>query len=131
MVIRDKEKIKKIATTLGLKMTPREFSHTDRSVQLSAIFTQWLPLAGAVLKMVVHHLPGPLELSEERAEKLMSSGGLTFSCLPAATQALKKGTCVFNITGKYCLIRIQLLTAFFYKTKHAMTLIFGTQSHII
>ncbi len=90
-VCRDKDKIKKIATTLGLKMTPREFSHTDRSVQLGAIFTQWLPLAGAVLKMVTSHLPSPLEMSNERAEKLMTNGGLTFDCLPAGTQGLKKG----------------------------------------
>ena len=61
-------------------MTPREFSHTDRNVQILAIFTQWLPLADAVLKMVSAHLPSPLGLSEERVERLMtgnSSRGLT------------------------------------------------------
>ena len=51
-------------------MTPREFSHTDRNVQLSAIFTQWFPLADAVLKMVSAHLPSPLGLSEERVEDM-------------------------------------------------------------
>ena len=61
-----------ITQALGLKMTPREFSHTDRNVQLSAIFTQWLPLADAVLKMVSAHLPSPLGLSEERVERLMT-----------------------------------------------------------
>ena len=65
------EKIK-ITQALGLKMTSGEFSHTDRNVQLSAIFTQWLPLADAVLKMVSAHLPSPLGLSEERVERLMT-----------------------------------------------------------
>ena len=64
-------------------MTSREFSHTDRNVQLLAIFTQWLPLADAVLKMVSAHLPSPLGLSEERVERLMtgnSSQRFDFFC---------------------------------------------------
>ena len=88
---RDKDKIKKITTALGLKMTPREFSHTDRTVQLSAIFTQWLPLASAVLKMVTEHLPSPLEMSEERVEKLLTNSNQAFTSFPPETQCLKKG----------------------------------------
>lgn len=46
---RDKEKIDKIVTSLGLKMGAREARHSDPKVQLSAICSQWLPIAHAVL----------------------------------------------------------------------------------
>lgn len=87
---RDKEKIKKITSALGLKMTPREFSHTDRTVQLAAIFTQWLPLADAVLKMAAHHLPSPLDMTSERVEKLLTNQ-TPYNSLPVKTRLLKEG----------------------------------------
>lgn len=46
---RDKEKIEKIVTSLGLKIGARESRHTDPKVQLNAICSQWLPISDAVL----------------------------------------------------------------------------------
>ena len=41
--------------------------------------------------MVCEKLPSPLEISEERIEKLMCSGGRRFDSLPEQTQKLKTG----------------------------------------
>lgn len=46
---RDREKIDKIVTSLGLKIGAREARHSDPKVQLSAICSQWLPISHAVL----------------------------------------------------------------------------------
>lgn len=46
---RDKEKIDKIVSSLGLKIGARESRHTDPKVQLNAICGQWLPISEAVL----------------------------------------------------------------------------------
>ncbi|XP_044294664.1 elongation factor-like GTPase 1 isoform X2 [Varanus komodoensis] len=86
---RDKEKIDKIVSSLGLKIGARELRHTDPKVQLNAICSQWLPVSESVLSMVCTKLPSPLDISAERVEKLMSVGAKTFDSLPEETQDLK------------------------------------------
>lgn len=46
---RDKEKIEKIVTSLGLRIGARESRHADPKVHLNAICSQWLPISDAVL----------------------------------------------------------------------------------
>lgn len=46
---RDREKIDKIVTSLGLKIGAREARHSDPKVQINAICSQWLPISHAVL----------------------------------------------------------------------------------
>ncbi|XP_060035502.1 elongation factor-like GTPase 1 isoform X2 [Erinaceus europaeus] len=86
---RDKEKIDRIVTSLGLSISAREARHSDPKVQLSAICSQWLPVSQAVLAMVCQKLPSPLEMTPERVEKLLCTGPQTFDSLPLETQALK------------------------------------------
>uniref|UniRef100_A0A673T2A0 Elongation factor like GTPase 1 n=1 Tax=Suricata suricatta TaxID=37032 RepID=A0A673T2A0_SURSU len=86
---RDKEKIDKIVTSLGLKLGAREARHADPKVQINAICSQWLPVSQAVLGMVCRKLPSPLDITAERVEKLMCTGSQTFDALPPETQALK------------------------------------------
>ncbi|KAM5291584.1 elongation factor-like GTPase 1 [Glossophaga mutica] len=86
---RDKEKMDKIVTSLGLKMGAREARHSDPKVQINAICSQWLPVSHAVLAMVCRKLPSPLDIAPERVEKLMCTGPQTFDSLPPETQALK------------------------------------------
>lgn len=86
---RDKEKIDKIVSSLGLKIGARESRHTDPKVQLNAICSQWLPISEAVLSMVCNKLPSPLDITAERVEKLMCVGAKTFDSLPQETQELK------------------------------------------
>ncbi|XP_042679842.1 elongation factor-like GTPase 1 isoform X3 [Centrocercus urophasianus] len=86
---RDKEKIEKIVTSLGLKIGPRESRHADPKVHLNAICSQWLPISDAVLSMVCSKLPSPLDITAERVEKLMCVGAKTFDSLPPETQELK------------------------------------------
>ncbi|XP_075860813.1 elongation factor-like GTPase 1 isoform X2 [Microcebus murinus] len=88
---RDKEKIDKIVTSLGLKIGAREARHSDPKVQINAICSQWLPISHAVLAMVCQKLPSPLDITAERVEKLMCTGSQTFDSLPPETQALKAG----------------------------------------
>uniref|UniRef100_A0A8C8SXS6 Elongation factor-like GTPase 1 n=1 Tax=Pelusios castaneus TaxID=367368 RepID=A0A8C8SXS6_9SAUR len=87
---RDKEKIDKIVTSLGLKIGARESRHADPKVHLNAICSQWLPISQAVLSMVCSKLPSPLDITAERVEKLMCVGARTFDSLLPETQELKK-----------------------------------------
>ncbi|KAG8145089.1 putative Elongation factor Tu GTP-binding domain-containing protein, partial [Naja naja] len=100
---RDKEKIEKIISSLGLKIAARELRHTDPKVQLNAICSQWLPISDAVLcillrkilftpqtAMVCDKLPSPLDITAERVEKLLCIGAKTFDSLPEETQELKE-----------------------------------------
>ncbi|XP_010189585.1 PREDICTED: elongation factor Tu GTP-binding domain-containing protein 1 isoform X2 [Mesitornis unicolor] len=86
---RDKEKIEKIVTSLGLKIGARESRHADPKVHLNAICSQWLPISDAVLSMVCNKIPSPLDITAERVEKLMCVGARTFDSLPPETQELK------------------------------------------
>ncbi|XP_052015452.1 elongation factor-like GTPase 1 [Apodemus sylvaticus] len=86
---KDKEKIDKIVTSLGLKIGAREARHSDPKVHINAICSQWLPISHAVLAMVCHKLPSPLDMTSERVEKLLCTGSQTFESLPLETQALK------------------------------------------
>ncbi|XP_052003720.1 elongation factor-like GTPase 1 [Xyrauchen texanus] len=87
---RDKEKVEKMVTSLGLKVMSRDLRHSDPRVVLSAICSQWLPVSQAVLSMVCEKLPSPAEIVAERVEKLMSVGARRFDSLPEKTQELKK-----------------------------------------
>ncbi|XP_065403664.1 elongation factor-like GTPase 1 [Macaca fascicularis] len=86
---KDKDKIDKIVTSLGLKIGAREARHSDPKVQINAICSQWLPISHAVLAMVCQKLPSPLDITAERVERLMCTESQTFDSLPPETQALK------------------------------------------
>ncbi|XP_044044942.1 elongation factor-like GTPase 1 isoform X2 [Siniperca chuatsi] len=87
---RDKEKVEKVVTSLGVKVMARDSRHSDPKVLLSAICSQWLPVSQAVLSMVCEKLPSPLDMAAERVEKLMSVGARRFDLLPKQTQELKR-----------------------------------------
>ncbi|XP_042267820.1 elongation factor-like GTPase 1 [Thunnus maccoyii] len=87
---RDKEKVEKVVTSLGVKVMARDSRHSDPKVLLSAICSQWLPVSQAVLSMVCEKLPSPLDIAAERVEKLMSVGARRFDTLPKETQELKR-----------------------------------------
>ena len=76
---RDREKVEKIVASLNLKVSNRDLRSTDPKQQLTAIFSQWLPMAPALLTMVCKKLPAPTVLTGERAEKLMCSRLATFN----------------------------------------------------
>ncbi|XP_077418934.1 elongation factor-like GTPase 1 isoform X1 [Vanacampus margaritifer] len=86
---RDKEKVEKVLSSLGVKVMARDCRHSDPKVLLSAICSQWLPVSQAVLSMVCNKLPSPLHIPTERVEKLMSVGVQRFDTLPERTQELK------------------------------------------
>ena len=90
MVQKDKEKLEKIIGSLGLTIPPRDLRSTDPRHQLCAIFSAWLPLAAAVLRMVAVQLPAPNQLGQDRAEKLICSRTKRFTSLPNETQDLRK-----------------------------------------
>lgn len=48
-VTRDKEKVERVVTSLGVKVMARDSRHADPKVLLSAICSQWLPVSQAVL----------------------------------------------------------------------------------
>ena len=83
--------MERIVSTMNLKISPRDMRHVDPKVRLFAVCSQWLPLASAVLGMVVDQLPSPLELTSDRVEKLMCSSMKTFDSFPDVTKKLKDG----------------------------------------
>merc|ERR1719187_200100 len=87
---KDKEKLEKIVSSLSLKVSPRDLRSTDCRQQLVAVFSSWLPLAASVLAMVCRKLPSPVEMSQERVEKLMCSRTKRFDTLPKGTRDLKQ-----------------------------------------
>ena len=52
---RDKEKMDKIVHSLGLKISARDLSHSDKRITLLAICSRWLPIAPAVLGIIAHY----------------------------------------------------------------------------
>lgn len=119
VVIRqDKIMTEKIVKSLQLNVMPRDLKHSDPKVQIQAILSKWLPLSDAVLskcnsydihlefrkklrfyllfnlcvlaEMVCEKLPSPVEMSQSRAERLMSSLSKPFDTLPPSTQEMKK-----------------------------------------
>ena len=86
---RDKEKLQKIADSLSLKVAARDLRSNDPKQQLSAVMSQWLPVAPCVLRMVCSKLTSPSQLTAEKAEKLMCSKTRRFDSLPEETQRLK------------------------------------------
>ncbi|XP_057380327.1 elongation factor-like GTPase 1 [Daphnia carinata] len=89
VIRKDKLMTEKIVQNLQLQINPRDLKHSDPKVQIHAILNKWLPLSDTVLRMVCEKLPCPSQMSEARAEKLMSSLSKPFELLPEATQQLK------------------------------------------
>lgn len=87
---RDKLAIEKIVSSLGVRFTTRDLNHSDPKSQLQNLFTQWLPISKAVLKMICDFIPSPREINEERVETLMCANTQRFDSLPQRTQMLKK-----------------------------------------
>ena len=85
---KDREKLTKVVSALNIKVNPRELNNTEQHTLMSSIFSKWLPLTRALLRMVVQHVPSPDQLTEERVEKLMSRH--KFASLPPETRDLKR-----------------------------------------
>ena len=90
VVRKDKERLEKIVSSLSLSVAARDLRSTDSKQQLAAVFSAWLPLAAAILSMVVNRLPSPAHLGPDRAEKLLCSRTKKFSSLPTQTQQLRE-----------------------------------------
>lgn len=52
---------------------PRDLRHTDPRVRTQAVMRKWLPLAQAVLRMVVRALPNPIQAQAFRIDSLFPS----------------------------------------------------------
>lgn len=59
----------KIIDKLGVKVPARELATPNWRARMRAIFSRWLPVAPAVLGMVVRHLPSPVEAAAHRLPK--------------------------------------------------------------
>ncbi|KAH9492468.1 Elongation factor-like GTPase 1 [Bulinus truncatus] len=90
VIKKDSSMIEKIIQSLGLSIPPRDLRHKDDRVLLQAVMSQWLPLSNAILDVVTTCLPSPLQISDERIQKLMCNKSQQFFSLPKETQNLKK-----------------------------------------
>ena len=56
----DEERARRIVTALSLKVSERELKHSNREEALRFIMSRWLPLADALLAMMVEQVPSPM-----------------------------------------------------------------------
>ncbi|KAF3991308.1 hypothetical protein FT663_02809 [Candidozyma haemuli var. vulneris] len=68
---RDDEKLEKITSKLGSKLSPRDLRSTDYKSLLNLIMSQWIPLSHALLGAVIEYLPNPSEAQQQRMEKIL------------------------------------------------------------
>lgn len=77
---RDDEKLEKITSKLGSKLSPRDLRSTDHKALLNLIMSQWIPLSHAILGAVIEYLPNPTQAQSERIEKILNE--CVYSALP-------------------------------------------------
>lgn len=65
----EKEKYLKMFETLNIKLKDDEVQLEQREL-LSAVYRRWLPMADALLEMIVIHLPSPVKAQSYRTELL-------------------------------------------------------------
>lgn len=87
---KDKNEIDKLAAALSVRIPVSIVKSTDSRQKLNCLCSGWLPLASAVLDMVVDHLPSAASITEERAARLMCSATKRFDSLPQESQQLKQ-----------------------------------------
>jgi len=66
-------------SSLGLPVPPKDLQHRDPKVVLQAVMGSWLPLAPAVLSMVVDHLPNPIQGQRDRIGRFLPTLHVTRS----------------------------------------------------
>ncbi|BAF12700.1 uncharacterized protein [Oryza sativa Japonica Group] len=65
------ELVKKVITNFSLQVQQRELQNKDPKVVLQAVMSRWLPLADAVMTMVVECTPDPVAAQGVRVARLM------------------------------------------------------------
>lgn len=88
---KDKAKVMKMATSLGLKISMRDTQSADLKVLLRAFLGQWLPISHAVLNMVCLVVPSPARCLAERLPTLLfgqAKQSLRQQALPIETQEI-------------------------------------------
>nr|WCZ58519.1 ribosome assembly protein 1 [Andalucia godoyi] len=85
----EREKLKKIVTTLKLIIPPREVMNKFLPSVRESVFSRWLPLAEAVLSMVVQCLPSPVEAQRANISKLIPELFDSNAQLTAQQESLK------------------------------------------
>lgn len=68
---RDDEKLNKITSKLGSKLSPRDLRSTDHKALLNLIMSQWIPLSHALLGAVIEYLPNPSDAQNQRMDKIL------------------------------------------------------------
>lgn len=63
--------LQKVISSLGLPVPQKDLQHKDPRVVLQAVMGSWLPLAPAVLSMVVDHLPDPIQGQKDRISRFL------------------------------------------------------------
>ncbi|QWU90212.1 hypothetical protein CA3LBN_004573 [Candidozyma haemuli] len=81
---RDDEKLEKITSKLGSKLSPRDLRSTDYKALLNSIMSQWIPLSHALLGAVIEYLPNPSVAQESRMEKILDE--CIYSAVPETTK---------------------------------------------
>ncbi|CAI9296284.1 unnamed protein product [Lactuca saligna] len=67
----DKGILEKLIKSFHLSIPPRELQHKDPKYVLQSVMSRWLPLADAILSMVVKHMPDPISAQSFRVSRLL------------------------------------------------------------
>jgi hypothetical protein len=83
----DAERALKIVTALDLGVSERELKNTNREEALRCVMARWLPLADALLEMIVEQLPSPQTAQSERIKRLLPEAAAAPAAATAAAHA--------------------------------------------
>lgn len=67
----DKKILEKLIKSFNLSIPPRELQNKDPKLVLQSVMSRWLPLADAVLSMVIKHMPDPIAAQSFRVSRLL------------------------------------------------------------
>ena len=83
---RDTSMIKKILSSLSIKLPARDLKYTEAKGPLKSLFLKWSTLSKNLLDMCVGLLPSPLDITSEKVEHLICSELKSFKNLQKQTQ---------------------------------------------
>lgn len=121
-VRKDKQKLQTIAEKLGIKLQARDLRVTDPKAQIKTVLGQWLPIDRTVLEMVVHHVPAPNVISDERAERLLFPQNVELNSYSAETLLLKDEFKCCNSDSENIIVFVSKVYFYFYHSTNRLHL---------
>eukprot|EP01119_Soliformovum_irregulare_P012869 TRINITY_DN3363_c0_g2_i1.p1 TRINITY_DN3363_c0_g2~~TRINITY_DN3363_c0_g2_i1.p1 ORF type:complete len:837 (-),score=182.72 TRINITY_DN3363_c0_g2_i1:78-2588(-) len=66
----DMEKLDKCLSFIGIELTSQDRYNFQEKRLFKCIMQKWLPISDAILSMIVHHIPSPIQAQDHRVQNL-------------------------------------------------------------